>query len=101
MSERKRKISLKTKLGFSCGALDEAMIAAAAITTMIFYNQVLGLSAALCGTAFLIASLIDGRRSVAAIVAELKARYPEVAELGDDVEQFMEVARDKFWLQLA
>ena len=29
-----------------------------------------------------IASLIDGRRSVAAIVAELKARYPEVAELG-------------------
>ena len=48
-----------------------------------------------------IASLIDGRRSVAAIVAELKARYPEVAELGDDVEQFMEVARDKFWLQLA
>ena len=48
-----------------------------------------------------IASLIDGRRSVAAIVAELKARYPEVAELGDDVEQFMEVASDKFWLQLA
>ena len=36
------------------------MIAAAAITTMIFYNQVLGVSAALCGTAFLIASLIDG-----------------------------------------
>ena len=60
MSERKRKISLRTKLGFSCGALDEAMIAAAAITTMIFYNQVLGVSAALCGTAFLIASLIDG-----------------------------------------
>ena len=60
MSERKRKISLKTKLGFSSGQLDEAMIAAAAVTTMIFYNQVLGLSATLCGTAFLIASLIDG-----------------------------------------
>jgi pyrroloquinoline quinone biosynthesis protein D len=48
-----------------------------------------------------IASLIDGRRSVADIVAELEARYPGVAELGDDVQQFMEVARDKFWLQLA
>ena len=60
MSERKRKISLKTKLGFSSGALDEAMIAAASVATMIFYNQVLGVSAALCGTAFLIASLIDG-----------------------------------------
>ena len=31
-----------------------------------------------------IASLIDGRRSVAAIVAELEARYPGVAELGDE-----------------
>jgi len=48
-----------------------------------------------------IASLIDGQRSVAAIVGELEARYPEATELADDVVQFMEVARDKFWLQLA
>ena len=30
-----------------------------AIATMIFYNQVHGVSAALCGTVFLIASVID------------------------------------------
>ncbi|HCF6145104.1 pyrroloquinoline quinone biosynthesis peptide chaperone PqqD [Pseudomonas aeruginosa] len=48
-----------------------------------------------------IASLIDGQRSVAAIVAELEARYPGATELADDVVQFMEVAREKFWLQLA
>ncbi|MGV8675572.1 pyrroloquinoline quinone biosynthesis peptide chaperone PqqD [Pseudomonas aeruginosa] len=48
-----------------------------------------------------IASLIDGQRSVATIVAELEARYPGATALADDVVQFMEVARDKFWLQLA
>ena len=36
------------------------MVAAASITTMLFYNQVLGVSAALCGTAFFIASVVDG-----------------------------------------
>lgn len=35
------------------------MVGAAGIATMLFYNQVLGVSAALCGTAFLIASLVD------------------------------------------
>ena len=45
------KISLKTKLLFSSGSIEEAMISAAAIATMIFYNQVLGVSAALCGMA--------------------------------------------------
>lgn len=59
MSERQRKISLKTKLSFSSGSLEEAMITAASVATMIFYNQVLGVSAALCGTVFLIASLVD------------------------------------------
>ncbi len=47
-----------------------------------------------------IASLIDGQRSVAAIISELEVRYPGVAELADDVVQFMEVAHGKFWLQL-
>ena len=35
------------------------MVGAAGVATMIFYNQVLGVSPALCGTAFLIASLVD------------------------------------------
>lgn len=58
--DRKRKLPLRTKLAFSSGGLQEATVGAAGITTMIFYNQVLGLSPGLCGIAFLIASIIDG-----------------------------------------
>lgn len=58
--DRKRKLSLRTKLAFSSGGLQEATVGAAAITTMIFYNQVLGLSPGLCGIAFMIASIVDG-----------------------------------------
>lgn len=35
------------------------MVGAAGVATMLFYNQVLGLSAALCGAAFLVASIFD------------------------------------------
>jgi glycoside/pentoside/hexuronide:cation symporter, GPH family len=56
---RRRKIGLRTKLGFASGALEESMILAAAAITMLYYNQVLGVSAALCGTAFLIAAVVD------------------------------------------
>ena len=35
------------------------MIGAAGIVTMIFYNQVLGVGAALCGVVFLVASIMD------------------------------------------
>ncbi len=52
-------VPLKTKLAFSSGSLEEAMIGAAGIATMIFYNQVLGVSPALCGIAFAIGSIID------------------------------------------
>lgn len=48
-----------------------------------------------------IGELIDGQRSVAAIITELEQRFPGVPELGDDVEQFMEVAREKHWLELS
>ncbi|WP_186145670.1 pyrroloquinoline quinone biosynthesis peptide chaperone PqqD [Burkholderia gladioli] len=48
-----------------------------------------------------IGALIDGQRSVGAIVAELDARFPGVPELGEDVEQFMLVALDKHWIELA
>ena len=58
-TSRHRTLSLRDKLAFSSGSLEEAAVAAAGVATMVFYNQVLGVSAALCGTAFLIASLID------------------------------------------
>ncbi|WP_122699662.1 pyrroloquinoline quinone biosynthesis peptide chaperone PqqD [Pseudomonas sp. Sample_11] len=51
-------------------------------------------------TAALIGGLIDGERDVAAIIAELDTQFPGVPELGDDVEQFMEVAREQHWLTL-
>ena len=39
---RSNKVSLKTKIAFSSGSLEEAAVAAAGVATMIFYNQVLG-----------------------------------------------------------
>ncbi|QKZ07113.1 MULTISPECIES: pyrroloquinoline quinone biosynthesis peptide chaperone PqqD [Pseudomonas] len=48
-----------------------------------------------------IGGLIDGQRSVAAIIAELDKQFPGVPELGDDIEQFMEVARAEHWIELA
>ncbi len=56
---RSNKVSLKTKIAFSSGSLEEAAVAAAGVATMIFYNQVLGVSAGLCGVVFLVASIID------------------------------------------
>ncbi|TWI55069.1 pyrroloquinoline quinone biosynthesis protein D [Pseudomonas duriflava] len=47
-----------------------------------------------------IGDLIDGQRTVAAIIDVLNERFPGVPELGDDVEQFMEVARAEHWIQL-
>ena len=52
-------------------------------------------------SAGLIGELVDGQRSVAAIISELEQRFPGVAELADDVEQFMEVARAQHWIELA
>jgi pyrroloquinoline quinone biosynthesis protein D len=49
----------------------------------------------------LIGGLIDGRRDVAAIIAELNTQFPDVPELGEDIEQFMEVARAQHWIELA
>jgi len=51
-------------------------------------------------TAALIGGLIDGQRDVAAIIAELDKLFPGVPELGGDIEQFMEVAREQHWLTL-
>ena len=57
---RKRKVPVRTKLFFASGAFQEATVIAAGTVTVLFYNQLLGVSAALCGTAFLIASIVDG-----------------------------------------
>ncbi|MBJ2269688.1 pyrroloquinoline quinone biosynthesis peptide chaperone PqqD [Pseudomonas sp. MF6772] len=52
-------------------------------------------------SAALIGGLIDGERSVAAIIGELEQQFPSVPELGEDIEQFMEVARAEHWIELA
>ena len=52
-------------------------------------------------SAALIGGLIDGERSVATIIVELDKQFPGVPELGDDIEQFMEVARAEHWIELA
>ena len=49
---RRRKIPVRTKLLFSSGAFQEATIVAAGLVTVLFYNQVLGVSPALCGRHF-------------------------------------------------
>ncbi|MDP9516415.1 MULTISPECIES: pyrroloquinoline quinone biosynthesis peptide chaperone PqqD [Pseudomonas] len=51
-------------------------------------------------SAALIGGLIDGERDVAAIIQALEVQFPGVAELGDDIEQFMEVARAQHWIEL-
>lgn len=48
-----------------------------------------------------IGGLIDGERTVEAIIAVLDEKFPGVPELGVDVEQFMEVARAEHWIELA
>ncbi len=58
-TDRKRKVPLRTKLAYSSGTINEAVVSAAGITTLIFYNQVLGVAPALCGLAFTIAAIVD------------------------------------------
>ncbi|MDF2641756.1 MAG: coenzyme synthesis protein [Pseudomonas sp.] len=47
-----------------------------------------------------IGALIDGQRTVAAIIAELERKFPNVPELGIDVDDFMRVARKENWIDL-
>ncbi|MDR3100997.1 MAG: pyrroloquinoline quinone biosynthesis peptide chaperone PqqD [Paraburkholderia sp.] len=48
-----------------------------------------------------IGQLIDGARTIADIVAHLEQQFPGVAELGADVDDFMETARAEHWIELA
>jgi pyrroloquinoline quinone biosynthesis protein D len=47
-----------------------------------------------------IGGLIDGQRTVAAIISELKRRLPNFPELGTDVDEFMQLARQENWITL-
>ena len=47
-----------------------------------------------------ILKLVDGRRSVATIIAELQSRFPEVPGLDEDILAFLEVAHAQFWIEL-
>lgn len=57
--DRNRKLTSRIKIAFAFGSLEESMLGAAGVATMLFYNQILGVSASLCGLAFLIASIVD------------------------------------------
>ena len=52
------------------------------------------------GSAGAILAEVDGARSVAAIVADLAARFPEVPGIDEDILLFLEVARERFWIEL-
>ena len=56
---RRGKIGLGVKLAFSLGSLETAIVAAAGVTTLVYYNQVLGLSPALGATAASVSTTID------------------------------------------
>ncbi|MDH4565078.1 pyrroloquinoline quinone biosynthesis peptide chaperone PqqD [Pseudomonas sp. BN414] len=47
-----------------------------------------------------IAVQIDGQRDVESIIRNLSEQYPDAPDLADDVVQFMEVASEKFWIEL-
>ncbi|MCY1222561.1 Bifunctional coenzyme PQQ synthesis protein C/D [compost metagenome] len=44
--------------------------------------------------------LVDGERSVAQIIHDLRRRFPDVPGLDEDILAFIEVAHAQFWLQL-
>ncbi|MBX8494654.1 pyrroloquinoline quinone biosynthesis peptide chaperone PqqD [Pseudomonas cichorii] len=51
-------------------------------------------------SAGLIGALVDGQRNVAQIIASLQERFPNIPELGTDVEDFMSVAHKESWINL-
>ncbi|MEE4460841.1 pyrroloquinoline quinone biosynthesis peptide chaperone PqqD [Azotobacter chroococcum] len=52
------------------------------------------------GSAGAILAEVDGVRSVAAIVAALRERFPEAEGIETDILEFLEVARERFWIEL-
>ncbi|MNO97078.1 pyrroloquinoline quinone biosynthesis protein PqqD [compost metagenome] len=52
-------------------------------------------------SAGLVLELLDGQRSVGAIIDHLAERFPGVPGLDEDVLAFLEVARGKYWIVCA
>ena len=52
------------------------------------------------GSAGAILAEVDGARSVGAIIADLQAKFPEAEGIGEDILAFLEVARERFWIEL-
>jgi len=46
-----------------------------------------------------ILTLVDGRRSIAAIIDQLTAHFPGVPGIDEDVLAFLEVAHAQFWIE--
>ena len=46
-----------------------------------------------------ILELLDGQRSVAAIIDRLTASFPDVPGIDEDVLAFLEVAHAQFWIE--
>jgi pyrroloquinoline quinone biosynthesis protein D len=51
------------------------------------------------GSAAQILGLVDGQRSVAAIIEQLATRFPGVPGIDEDVLAFLEVAHARFWIE--
>ncbi|MCD5995294.1 pyrroloquinoline quinone biosynthesis peptide chaperone PqqD [Pseudomonas sp. CDFA 602] len=51
-------------------------------------------------SAGMIGGLVDGQRTVAAIIEKLQHEFPNVPELGMDVDDFMRVAQKEHWINL-
>ena len=45
-----------------------------------------------------ISQLIDGESNVANIIAQLSEKFPQAADIGDDIEHFMLVAHEQHWI---
>lgn len=52
------------------------------------------------GSAGAILAEVDGARSVAAIIAGLQAKFPDAEGIAADILAFLEVARERFWIEL-
>ena len=44
-------------------------------------------------------NLVDGKRTVADIVTELKAKFPDAPDLNQDIIGMLELAMEKAWLR--
>ena len=51
------------------------------------------------GSAGAILAEVDGVRSVAAIAADLQARFPDAEGIAEDILAFLVVARERFWIE--